>query len=214
MRCFLLSLIAASSASASLSRRGAVLAGASAASLFPAAPAFAAKSRTEGYEVQRTDREWQYALSGQQYYILREGGTEPPNSSPLYKEKRSGTFYCAACESALFTSTAKFESGTGWPSFATPLDAVEVANVNPVVAALAGTEVRCGTCGGHLGDRFEDGFLFPGTAAFISGKRYCIDGAALVFKPSDGGELVLGEAPAAKPPTLPAWLQPPDVGQR
>ena len=68
--------------------------------------------------MQRSDREWAYVLSGQQYFILRKGGTEQPNTSPLYKEKRKGTFGCAACTAALFSSEAKFESGTGWPSFA------------------------------------------------------------------------------------------------
>jgi len=182
----------------------------STASVLATAPAAAnaEKSRTEGYTVQRSEREWQYVLSGQQYFILRQGGTELPNSSPLYKEKRAGTFRCAACDTPLFSSQAKFESGTGWPSFATPLDAVEVANANPFVQVLMGTEVRCGTCGGHLGDVFADGILFPGTPAALSGKRYCIDGAALVFKPNDGGELVIGEG-VAKAPELPSWLQPP-----
>ena len=71
------------------------------------------KSRSDGYEVQRTDREWAYALNGQQYNILRTGGTEPPNSSPLVKEKRAGVFGCAACSNPLFESAQKFDSGTG-----------------------------------------------------------------------------------------------------
>ena len=151
-------------------------------------------------------------LSGQQYFILRKGGTEQPNTSPLYTEKRAGTYYCAGCNSALFSSDAKFNSGTGWPSFATALPAVEVTKNNPLLAAVGGTEVRCGTCGGHLGDVFADGFLFVGTAAAASGKRFCIDGGALAFRPADGGEAVYGAAPAAKPAELPSWLQPPKVG--
>ena len=162
--------------------------------------------------MQRTEREWSYVLSGEQYFILRKGGTEVPNTSPLYKEKRKGTYVCAACPTPLFESAAKFNSGTGWPSFATPLEGVEVTKNNPVLAAIGGTEVRCGTCGGHLGDVFADGFLFVDTPAAISGKRYCIDGGALAFKPADGGDLVYGEAPAAKPVELPSWLQPPKVG--
>ena len=71
--------------------------------------------------------------------------------------------------------------------------------------------MRCATCGGHLGDLFMDGALFPGTPAAVSGKRFCIDGGALAFRPSDGGPVVYGEAPAAKPVELPAWLQPPKV---
>jgi peptide-methionine (R)-S-oxide reductase len=171
------------------------------------------RSRSDGYEVQRSEREWNYVLSGQQYFVLREGGTEPPNSSPLVTEKRKGTFSCAGCEAPLFESSAKFNSGTGWPSFASALPSVSVEGGNAVATALLGTECRCGRCGGHLGDLFLDGFLFPGTAAFTTGKRYCIDGAALVFIPADGSERVSGEAPPMKSgtPELPSWLQPPPI---
>ena len=184
----------------------------SATGLLVAGPAHAEKSRSDGYAVQRSDREWAYVLSGPQYYILRQGGTEQPNTSPLYTEKRAGTFTCAGCGTALFSSDAKFNSGTGWPSFATALPAVEVVKNNPLLAAVGGTEVRCGTCGGHLGDVFADGLLFQGTPAAVSGKRFCIDGGALAFRPADGGEVVYGEAPAANPVVLPSWLQPPKVG--
>lgn len=197
----------------SVSRR-AVLAGTAPLLTLPAAASANSKSRTTGYEVQRTDREWAYVLSGQQYFVLRQGGTEPPNSSPLVKEKRAGTFECAACGSGLFDASQKFESGTGWPSFASPLEAVETEQVNPLAAGLLGAELRCSTCGGHLGDVFLDGLLFPGTPAALTGKRYCIDGAALSFRPADGSPLVAGDAPASTPPELPAWLQPPKVGQR
>uniref|UniRef100_A0A7S4I2G2 MsrB domain-containing protein n=1 Tax=Prymnesium polylepis TaxID=72548 RepID=A0A7S4I2G2_9EUKA len=193
-------------------RRAACALASSALASFSAVPAARAeRSRTEGYSLQRSEREWAYVLSGQQYYILRQGGTEQPNTSPLYTEKRQGSFVCAACNTALFSSEAKFNSGTGWPSFATMLEGVEVAKNNPLLAAVGGTEVRCRTCGGHLGDVFADGFLFQGTPAAVSGKRFCIDGGALVFRPSDGSEPVSGEAPA-KPVELPSWLQPPKVG--
>ena len=90
---------------------------------------------------------------------------------------------------------------------------MSVANpvLDAVVTTVAGTEVRCARCGGHLGDVFNDGFLFPGTPAFASGKRYCIDGAALTFSPADGSEVVIGEAPSrgVTEPELPSWLQPP-----
>ena len=116
-------------------------------------------------------------------------------------------------QAPLFESAAKFNSGTGWPSFATALSAVEVEANNMVSAALLGTECRCGRCGGHLGDLFLDGFLFPGTPAFASGKRFCIDGAALVFVPANGAPRVSGEAPfkGAASPELPSWLQPPKI---
>ena len=192
-------------------RRTFVASAASATAAWNPAAALAAKSRDEGYSFQRPDREWSYTLSGQQYFILRQGGTEAPNSSPLVKEKRQGLFCCAGCDTPLFESKQKFESGTGWPSFAAPLAAVEVVDTNPLKQALLGVEVRCGTCGGHLGDVFADGLLFPGTPAALTGKRYCIDGAALVFKPADGSAAVLGEG-KVKEPELPSWLQPPKVG--
>ncbi|KAL1508141.1 hypothetical protein AB1Y20_007728 [Prymnesium parvum] len=182
----------------------------SALSLSPAA-AWASSSRTAGYAVQRPESEWAALLSAQQYFVLREGGTEPPRSSPLLREKRSGTFACAACGAPLFSSRDKFDSGTGWPSFGGALAGVQFDGA-PLRAALLGAECRCAACGGHLGDLFLDGFLFPGTPAFASGKRFCIDGAALVFTPSDGGAPVVGDSPPPAPQEMPAWLTPPKVG--
>eukprot|EP00558_Chaetoceros_sp_UNC1202_P007819 CAMPEP_0197244936 /NCGR_PEP_ID=MMETSP1429-20130617/9895_1 /TAXON_ID=49237 /ORGANISM="Chaetoceros sp., Strain UNC1202" /LENGTH=263 /DNA_ID=CAMNT_0042705363 /DNA_START=70 /DNA_END=861 /DNA_ORIENTATION=+ len=175
-----------------------------------------AQSRTDGYAVQHTEREWSYILSGQQYNILRQGGTERPYSSILEGEDREGEFRCAGCATPLFASEAKFHSGTGWPSFATPLAGVEMEKVNPVQASLVGAEVRCGTCGGHLGDVFSDGFLFVNTPAFASGKRYCVDGGALVFSPKDGGEDIFGDLPppANKKNDRPDFLAPPKINAR
>jgi peptide-methionine (R)-S-oxide reductase len=192
-----------------------ILLGAGAASF--AAPAVASQSRSDGYAVQKTSDEWKSSLTPYQYYILREGGTEPPNSSPLYKEKRPGTFRCVGCDAALFDAAAKFESGTGWPSFAQPLQDVQVLDKG-FISAVLGSEVRCGRCGGHLGDVFPDGLLFPGTMAMVTGKRFCIDGTALVFEPSTSGSMrVSGEPPpAVNSPAdvqLPAWLQPPPINQ-
>lgn len=164
-----------------------------------ATAAQAAKSRTDGYSVQHTDREWAYLLSGPQYNILRQGGTERQKSSILntFDEKNVGTYSCAGCDTPLFSSTDKFSSGTGWPSFATALEGVEEEALDPVRATLGGREVRCRTCGGHLGDLFNDGWVYQGTAAAKTGKRYCIDGAALLFKPVNGSEedLVFGDTP-------------------
>lgn len=128
------------------------------------------KSRTAGYEVQHTEVEWSKMLSKQQYFILREGGTESPFSSILEGEERAGIYLCAGCQAPLFDAKEKFHSGTGWPSFASPLmsssDAkvsnVEMEDVSTFQYQLAGAEVRCHTCGGHLGDVFADGFLFVG----------------------------------------------------
>jgi len=186
---------------------------------FPkASDAMNSKSRTESYAVQHTDREWAYILSGQQYNILRQGGTERPNSSILEGEERVGEYRCAGCATPLFASASKFHSGTGWPSFATTLGSVETENVNPVQASLLGAEVRCGTCGGHLGDVFGDGILYVNTPAFASGKRYCVDGAALNFKPSDGGEDVFGDLPPPKKKSdsagMPDFLAAPKINAR
>jgi len=180
-------------------------------------PAWASqKSRTEGYAVQKSQAEWKEQLSPMQYFVLREGGTERPGFSILESEKRAGTFKCAACDTPLFQSSDKFNSGTGWPSFARGLEGVEIENINPIQANLAGAELRCRTCGGHLGDVFNDGFLFVGTEAAITGKRFCIDGAALVFYPQDGGSPPLrGDVPAAKKESkLASLLEPPKVKPR
>jgi peptide-methionine (R)-S-oxide reductase len=170
------------------------------------------KSRSENYTVQYTDREWSYMLSGKQYNILRQGGTERPNSSILEGEEREGEYRCAGCATPLFASSAKFHSGTGWPSYASALPGVEVEAVNPVQANLLGAEIRCGTCGGHLGDVFNDGFVYVGTPAFVTGKRFCVDGGALIFKPSDGTEDVFGDlTPPKKEASVPSFLQPPKI---
>lgn len=165
--------------------------------------AFAAenvKSRSDGYKVQHTDREWAYILSGPQYNILRQGGTERQKSSILhtFSDKNVGMYKCAGCNTSLFSSNAKFPSGTGWPSFSSALETgVEEEALDPIRATLGGKEVRCRTCGGHLGDLFQDGFVYVGTSAAVTGKRYCIDGAALIFTPEGGGdgEDIYGDTP-------------------
>lgn len=152
----------------------------------------AAKSRDDPiYTVRRTDAEWKALLSRPQYAILRQGGTERPNSSRLTYEKREGLFLCAGCGTELFSSSEKFNSGTGWPSFAAATANVEIEAV--AFEAFTGAELRCKNCGGHLGDRFKDGQFFPGTRAAETGERYCIDGAALVFVPRGGGTPVSGD---------------------
>lgn len=178
------------------------------------ASAASTKSRTDGYPVQHTEREWSYMLSGAQYNILRQGGTERPYSSVLESEERPGTYVCAGCGTPLFVSEAKFHSGTGWPSFASALDDVEVENVNPIQANLAGAELRCGKCGGHLGDVFNDGMLFVGTEAFKTGKRFCIDGGALLFQPEGGGADIVGDTAPPRASGMPSFLQPPKITPR
>ena len=179
------------------------------------ANAYSPKSRSEGYEVQYTEREWAYMLSGKQYNILREGGTERQYSSILEGEDREGQYICAGCNTPLFESSAKFHSGTGWPSYAAALPGVEIQQVNAVQASLLGAEIRCATCGGHLGDLFNDGLVYVGTPAFETGKRFCVDGAALIFKPKDGSDDVSGDLPPLqKKNELPEFLQPPKIAAR
>jgi peptide-methionine (R)-S-oxide reductase len=125
--------------------------------------------------VKKTDDEWRKDLTPDAFHVLREHGTERAGASPLNQEKRAGTFSCAGCGQALFTSDTKFESGTGWPSFFRPLgEAVDTTTDRTFF--MARTEVHCAQCGGHLGHVFEDGP--PPT-----GLRYCMNGAAMAFTP-------------------------------
>lgn len=142
-----------------------------------ALPALAAcdKAQAKGYPVQFSDGEWKRRLTAEQYYILRKKGTEVPGTSPLLKEHRKGTFTCAADGQALFSSTTKFDSGTGWPSFWAPLPGA-VAYSTDWETGYPRKEVHCTRCGGHLGHVFDDG-------PKPTGKRYCMNGDALLFRP-------------------------------
>ena len=130
----------------------------------------------ETFEVTKTDAEWKAELSPEAYNVLRHEGTERPFSSPLNDEHRHGIFDCAGCALPLFSSATKFDSGTGWPSFYKPLDNA-VATRKDTSFFMTRTEVHCRRCGGHLGHVFNDGP--PPT-----GLRYCMNGAALKFRPT------------------------------
>jgi peptide-methionine (R)-S-oxide reductase len=152
-----------------------------------------AASSSPARTVEKNDAEWRAELTPEQYDILRRHGTEPPFSGEYVFNKTDGTYRCAACRSVLFDSDAKFDSGTGWPSFTEPAvaRAVELRPDNSLF--MHRTEVLCRTCGGHLGHVFDDG---PGP----TGQRYCINSAALCFNPQAVvGEEESGDAPAAAP---------------
>lgn len=139
------------------------------------APAAPAPSRR--FDVMRTDAQWREQLSPAQYAVLRRQGTERPFSSPLNKEHRRGTFHCAGCGLALFSSSTKFDSGTGWPSFWAPLhDAV--AEDHDTTLGMLRVEAHCRRCGGHLGHVFDDG-------PRPTGLRYCMNGLAMTFTAAD-----------------------------
>ena len=130
----------------------------------------------EGFEVTHSDAEWRKLLTPDQYAVLRQSGTERPFTSPLLHEGRRGIFTCAGCALDLFSSTTKFDSGTGWPSFWAALDK-SVDTTPDTSFGMARTAVHCERCGGHLGHVFDDG---PKPTAL----RYCMNGVAMSFKPA------------------------------
>ena len=135
------------------------------------------RSEDRPRKVARSDAEWRSRLTPDQYYVTRQHGTERAGTSPLNDEKREGVFACVCCGEPLFSSRAKFESGSGWPSFDKPAAREAVSEHEDRTLAVRRTEVRCARCEAHLGHLFPDGP--PET----TGLRYCINGAALSFKP-------------------------------
>lgn len=129
-------------------------------------------------QIFHTEDEWRALLPEASYRVLREAGTERAFTSPLYTEKRRGTFVCAGCGSPLFASAAKYESGTGWPSFYQPISDTAVdTTLDASIFFMPRTEVRCHRCKGHLGHVFDDG---PAP----TGLRYCMNGVAMRFEPA------------------------------
>jgi peptide-methionine (R)-S-oxide reductase len=131
---------------------------------------------TDTFAVAHSDAEWHQRLTPAQYDVLRNAGTETPFSSPLNDEHRAGIFSCAGCALDLFSSTTKFDSGTGWPSFYQALDNAVVQRDDGSLG-MSRTEVHCRQCGSHLGHVFDDG-------PKPTGLRYCMNGVALTFRPA------------------------------
>lgn len=132
------------------------------------------------FPVNKTPEEWKKILTKEQYYVLRDHGTERAFTSPLDKNYSSGTYHCAGCDTPLFVSDTKFDSGTGWPSFWKPIDNA-IGTKSDRSFFMVRTEVHCANCGGHLGHVFEDGP--PPT-----GLRYCMNGVAMKFVPKADGK--------------------------
>ncbi len=130
--------------------------------------------------VRKSDEEWRASLTPEQYRVLREHGTERPGSHPYNTEHRQGEFLCAACGAPLFSSEAKYDSGSGWPSYFAAIDGAVDATVDRS-HGMVRTEIHCRRCGGHVGHLFDDG---PAPTGF----RYCTNGTSLRFVPKGPGE--------------------------
>ena len=136
------------------------------------------QSKKKTFKVSKTDSEWKNQLSDMAYYVLRKGGTERAFSSELNANYKDGIYVCRACETPLFKSEHKFNSGTGWPSFDREIKG-NVAYESGDSGGFYGIEEHCATCGGHLGHIFNDG------PEHTTGKRHCINGVALKFIPKE-----------------------------
>ena len=127
-------------------------------------------------KVMKSDAEWRSELTPEQYHVTREHGTERAFTGPSWDEKRAGTYACVCCGTPLFDAAAKFESGTGWPSFYAPVTPDAVDAFEDRAWLMRRTEIRCATCDAHLGHVFPDG-------PKPTGQRYCMNGTALTFTP-------------------------------
>lgn len=135
------------------------------------------ESKELKYEVQKSEEEWKAELSAEEFYILREKGTERAGTGDLLFNKKEGVYICGGCGQELFISDTKFESGTGWPSFYEAIDGKVEEDVDRTYG-MSRTEILCNRCGGHLGHVFPDG---PAP----TGLRYCVNSASLDFKEAE-----------------------------
>ena len=135
------------------------------------------QNQTDSTRVEKTEAEWREQLTRGQYDVLRGKGTERPFTGEYVHEKRDGRYRCAGCGAQLYSSSTKFESGTGWPSFTEPADRANVELVDDYSFGMHRIEVNCAACGGHLGHVFPDG---PGATR----ERYCINSCSLEFDES------------------------------
>lgn len=131
-----------------------------------------------GLEVKRTDEEWKALLTPEQYYILREKGTDRPFTGKYYLHNEKGVYSCAGCGAELFPSNMKFDSNCGWPSFDKEIEGGKILKVEDRSHGMVRTEILCARCGSHLGHLFDDG-------PTLTGLRYCVNSTSIDFKKQD-----------------------------